>query len=27
GIWQQIFFVELDVRPRRRRLVVQVMGY
>ncbi|USS40013.1 secondary thiamine-phosphate synthase enzyme YjbQ [Thermococcus aggregans] len=27
GIWQQIFFVELDVRPRRRKLVVQVMGY
>ena len=26
GIWQQIFFVELDVKPRRRRLVVQVMG-
>ncbi|MCD6140176.1 MAG: YjbQ family protein [Thermococcus sp.] len=26
GIWQQIFFVELDVRPRRRRLVVQIMG-
>ncbi|ACS89268.1 hypothetical protein TSIB_0200 [Thermococcus sibiricus MM 739] len=26
GLWQQIFFVELDVRPRRRRLVVQIMG-
>jgi len=26
GVWQQIFFVELDVRPRRRRLVVQIMG-
>ncbi|KUK16624.1 MAG: hypothetical protein PWP49_1193 [Thermococcaceae archaeon] len=26
GIWQQIFFVELDVRPRRRKVVVQVMG-
>jgi secondary thiamine-phosphate synthase enzyme len=26
GIWQQIFFVELDVRPRRRRVIVQVMG-
>jgi secondary thiamine-phosphate synthase enzyme len=26
GTWQQIFFVELDVRPRRRRVIVQVMG-
>ncbi len=26
GTWQQIFFVELDVRPRHRRVVVQVMG-
>ncbi|NJE85235.1 YjbQ family protein [Thermococcus sp. CX2] len=26
GIWQQIFFVELDVRPRRRRVIVQVLG-
>lgn len=26
GTWQQIVFVELDVRPRRRRIVVQVMG-
>ena len=26
GVWQQIFFVELDVRPRRRRLILQVMG-
>ncbi|NJD98420.1 YjbQ family protein [Thermococcus sp. LS1] len=26
GTWQQIFFVELDVRPRRRRVVVQVLG-
>lgn len=26
GTWQQIFFVELDVRPRYRRVVVQVMG-
>ncbi|WP_148883297.1 secondary thiamine-phosphate synthase enzyme YjbQ [Thermococcus aciditolerans] len=26
GTWQQIFFVELDVIPRRRRVVVQVMG-
>ena len=27
GIWQQIFFVELDVRPRMRRVIVQVMGH
>lgn len=26
GTWQQIFFVELDVRPRHRRVVVQVIG-
>jgi secondary thiamine-phosphate synthase enzyme len=26
GTWQQIFFVELDVRPRRRRIIVQVSG-
>lgn len=26
GIWQQIFFVELDVRPRRRRIVLQAIG-
>ncbi|GAB4369273.1 MAG: secondary thiamine-phosphate synthase enzyme YjbQ [Acidobacteriota bacterium] len=26
GTWQQIVFVELDNRPRRRRLVVQVVG-
>jgi secondary thiamine-phosphate synthase enzyme len=26
GTWQQIFFVELDVIPRHRRLIVQVMG-
>ncbi len=26
GTWQQIVFVELDVRPRRREIVVQVMG-
>ncbi|NJF25237.1 secondary thiamine-phosphate synthase enzyme YjbQ [Thermococcus sp. Bubb.Bath] len=26
GTWQQIFFVELDVRPRHRRVVVQVTG-
>ena len=26
GTWQQIAFVELDIRPRRREVVVQVMG-
>ncbi|MBP1911230.1 secondary thiamine-phosphate synthase enzyme YjbQ [Thermococcus stetteri] len=26
GTWQQIFFAELDVRPRHRRVIVQVMG-
>ncbi len=26
GTWQQILFVDFDVRPRQRRLVVQVMG-
>ncbi|RLF47663.1 MAG: YjbQ family protein [Thermoplasmata archaeon] len=26
GTWQQIVFVELDVRRRTRRLIVQVMG-
>jgi len=26
GTWQQIFFVELDVRPRQRRVIVQVVG-
>jgi thiamine phosphate synthase YjbQ (UPF0047 family) len=26
GTWQQIVFVELDNKPHRRRLVVQVMG-
>ncbi|MDV3102976.1 secondary thiamine-phosphate synthase enzyme YjbQ [Thermococcus waiotapuensis] len=26
GTWQQVFFVELDVRPRHRRVVVQVIG-
>jgi secondary thiamine-phosphate synthase enzyme len=26
GTWQQVVFVELDIRPRRRELVVQVMG-
>ena len=26
GTWQQIVFVELDVRPRTRKIVVQVVG-
>lgn len=26
GTWQQIFFLECDVRPRSRTLVVTVMG-
>ena len=26
GTWQQIFFVELDVRPRHRRVIVQIVG-
>ncbi len=26
GTWQQIFFVELDVRSRHRRVIVQVVG-
>ncbi|NJE11393.1 secondary thiamine-phosphate synthase enzyme YjbQ [Thermococcus sp. MAR1] len=26
GTWQQIFFVELDVIPRHRRVIVQLMG-
>jgi secondary thiamine-phosphate synthase enzyme len=26
GTWQQIVFLELDARPRQRKLVVQIMG-
>ncbi len=26
GTWQQVVLVELDVRPRRRRLVLQLVG-
>jgi len=26
GTWQQIVFVELDIRPREREIVVQVVG-
>jgi thiamine phosphate synthase YjbQ (UPF0047 family) len=26
GTWQQIVFVELDIRPRKREVVVQILG-
>jgi thiamine phosphate synthase YjbQ (UPF0047 family) len=26
GTWQQIVFVDFDNRPRRRELVVQIIG-
>ena len=26
GTWQQIVFLELDARPRQRRLIVQIIG-
>jgi secondary thiamine-phosphate synthase enzyme len=26
GTWQQILFIDFDIHPRQRRLVVQVMG-
>ncbi len=26
GTWQQIVFVELDVRPRQREVIVQLIG-
>ena len=26
GTWQQIVFIELDVRPRNRRVVVSILG-
>jgi len=26
GTWQQIVFIDFDIQPRRRRLVVQYMG-
>jgi len=26
GTWQQVVFVELDIRPRRRKLIVTVIG-
>ncbi|MFC1787340.1 secondary thiamine-phosphate synthase enzyme YjbQ [Halobacteriota archaeon] len=26
GTWQQIVFIDLDARPRSRRIIVQIMG-
>ena len=26
GTWQQVVFIELDIRPRYRKLIVQMMG-
>ena len=26
GTWQQIVFIELDTRPRKRNLIVQIIG-
>ncbi|MEM2122422.1 MAG: secondary thiamine-phosphate synthase enzyme YjbQ [Candidatus Bathyarchaeia archaeon] len=26
GTWQQIIFIELDVRPRSRNLIIQIIG-
>ena len=26
GTWQQVLYIDFDVRPRRRQLVVQIMG-
>jgi thiamine phosphate synthase YjbQ (UPF0047 family) len=26
GTWQQLVFIELDVRPRNRTIVVQLIG-
>ncbi|MEM2950843.1 MAG: secondary thiamine-phosphate synthase enzyme YjbQ [Nitrososphaeria archaeon] len=26
GTWQQVVFIELDVRPRHRRIVLQIIG-
>ncbi len=26
GTWQQIVFIELDIKPRRRELIVQIFG-
>jgi thiamine phosphate synthase YjbQ (UPF0047 family) len=26
GTWQQILFIDFDVRPRQRQILVQAMG-
>lgn len=26
GVWQQIVYIDFDIRPRRRELVVQIIG-
>jgi thiamine phosphate synthase YjbQ (UPF0047 family) len=26
GTWQQIVFIDFDTKPRKRELVVQIMG-
>ncbi|MBC7091779.1 MAG: YjbQ family protein [Nitrososphaeria archaeon] len=26
GTWQQVVFLELDIRPRRRKIVLQIIG-
>jgi thiamine phosphate synthase YjbQ (UPF0047 family) len=26
GTWQQIVFLELDNRPRKRKVILQIMG-
>jgi len=26
GTWQQVIFIDFDVRPRRRELVIQILG-
>ena len=26
GTWQQIIFIELDVKPRNRELIIQILG-
>jgi thiamine phosphate synthase YjbQ (UPF0047 family) len=26
GTWQQVIYVDFDIRPRRRELVVQMIG-
>ncbi|MCD6503652.1 MAG: YjbQ family protein [Thermoplasmata archaeon] len=26
GVWQQIVFLELDIRPRTRKIIIQIVG-